>query len=174
MTSPTWQHRPPYQGPTETSPARKSFTKKLRGACHCGRVVYWLSSDNPLNVKYCHCHDCQVIHGAPLQLAAIFEKADMAFERGVEGLHFYKTDSKAAEHDLPCKVSCGTCGSFILDEGRNMVLVSPSLLTLDTERLRENFDVRQHIFYSRRVKDIPDGKEKWAGLDNKSELLHDG
>lgn len=173
MNSFAWEHRPPYQSPDEISPERKTFDKKLRGSCHCGQVVFWLSTDDPLDVKYCHCHDCQVIHGAPLQLAAIFEKADMAFEHGSKGLHFYKTATKRAEHDLPCKVSCGTCGSFILDEGRNMILVSPSLLTLDTDKLRKNFDARQHIFYSRRVKDIPDGKPKWSGLDKQSERLED-
>ncbi|KAJ6437120.1 C6 transcription factor [Purpureocillium lavendulum] len=100
--------------------------------------------------------------------------ADIAFEQGIQGLHFYKTGTKRAEHDLPCKVSCATCGSFILDEGRNMLLISPSLLTLDTEQLRKNFDVRQHLFYSRRVSDIADGKPKWAGLNGKSELLEEG
>lgn len=117
MTSPTWQHRPPYQGPTETSPARKSFTKKLRGACHCGRVVYWLSSDNPLNVKYCHCHDCQVIHGAPLQLAAIFEKADMAFERGVEGLHFTRRTARPRSTTCRARSRAGRAGRLSSTRG---------------------------------------------------------
>jgi hypothetical protein len=30
-----------------------------------------------------------------------------------------------------------------------------------------------HIFYSRRVLDIPDGKPKWTELDEKSELMED-
>ncbi|KFH45385.1 hypothetical protein ACRE_038390 [Hapsidospora chrysogenum ATCC 11550] len=166
-------HRPPYQRPDESSPEREKFEKKLRGECHCGQVVYWLSTDNPLDVKYCHCHDCQVLHGAPFQLTAILHKADMAFENGTKGLHFYKTGTKRAEYNLPCKVSCSQCGTFILDEGRNMVLISPSPLNLQTKQQRANFDVRRHIFYERRVKDIYDGKPKWAGLDRQSQRLKD-
>lgn len=30
-----------------------------------------------------------------------------------------------------------------------------------------------HIFYSRRVVDIPDGKPKWDELDEKSDLIED-
>lgn len=30
-----------------------------------------------------------------------------------------------------------------------------------------------HIFYSKRIVEIPDGKPKWSGLDNESELLND-
>jgi hypothetical protein len=157
-------HRPPYQGPDESSPEREKFEKKLRGECHCGQVVYWLSTDNPLDVKYCHCHDCQVLHGqllllptssrdtrlltllhttgAPFQLTAIFNKTDLAFENGTKGLHFYKTGTKRAEYNLPCKVSCNQCGTFILDEGRKMVLISPSPLNLQTKQQRANFDVR--------------------------------
>lgn len=73
-----------------------------------------------------------------------------------------------------------------MDEGRNMVLLFPTLLNLDTPELRENFQnqwvetefsvitltmSRCHIFYPQRVADIPDGKPKWTGLDDKSELM---
>lgn len=30
------------------------------------------------------------------------------------------------------------------------------------------------MFYKSRVVDIPDGKPKWAGMNDKSELLEDG
>lgn len=30
-----------------------------------------------------------------------------------------------------------------------------------------------HMFYGRRVLDIPDGKPKWTGLNNKSDLIED-
>jgi hypothetical protein len=30
-----------------------------------------------------------------------------------------------------------------------------------------------HIFYKRRILDIPDGKPKWTGLDKDSELMED-
>lgn len=35
------------------------------------------------------------------------------------------------------------------------------------------YHFRCHIFYSQRVVDLPDGKPKWVGLDNGSELMKD-
>lgn len=32
---------------------------------------------------------------------------------------------------------------------------------------------RCHMFYSKRLVDIPDGLPKWTGLDNKSDLIED-
>ena len=64
MANQTWKAEPPYKKPNE------SFTKKLQGSCHCGRVKYWLSQDKPLASKYCHCDGCKVLHGKshPLSL----------------------------------------------------------------------------------------------------------
>lgn len=50
--------KPPYQA---ADPA--AFDRKLQGGCHCGRVKYWLSREQPLNAKFCHCRGCQVMHG---------------------------------------------------------------------------------------------------------------
>ncbi|ESU07571.1 hypothetical protein FGSG_02171 [Fusarium graminearum PH-1] len=170
-----WETQPPYMRPDEATEKRENFEKKVHGSCHCGRVQYWLNSDKPLASKYCHCIDCKKIHGAPFQWAAIFKKTDIvsAFENGVKNLRFYKTSSGKNEHILPCKVGCAECGSWIMDEGRNMVLLFPTLLNLDTPQLRENFQPQCHIFYTSRVVDIPDGKDKWTKLDKDSELMKD-
>lgn len=76
-----------------------------------------------------------------------------------------------------------------MDEGRNMILLFPTLLKLQNETQKKNFEVqcvtpdtgfegyttnstyRCHIFYPQRVVDLPDGKPKWAGLDEKSDLV---
>ncbi|KAK2017091.1 hypothetical protein LZ32DRAFT_644543 [Colletotrichum eremochloae] len=168
-----WKTQPPYVPPGKYHPHGDNFQKKIRGACQCGQVSYWLQKDKPLASKYCHCKDCQKMHGAPFQWAAIFHKEDLAFDKGVDGLAFYSSGKNLQGHDLPCKVSCGFCGSRIMDEGRNMVLVFPGLLHFDGETKRDNFEVQQHIFYGQRVVDMPDGKPKWSGLDEKSELLEE-
>ncbi|KAH8122609.1 hypothetical protein ACSS6W_004369 [Trichoderma asperelloides] len=165
MSDQNWKTKPPYQKPDQ------SFNKVLQGACHCGQVKYWLSKDGPLASKYCHCNDCKVIHGAPFQWAAIFHKSDMAFENGMENLRFYNSGSKSLEHELPCKVSCSQCGTLIMDEGRNMALLFPTLLLFQNEGQKKKFEVQCHIFYPQRVIDLPDGKPKWAGLDGKSKLV---
>lgn len=113
----------------------------------------------------------------------------MAFENGMENLRFYNSGSKSLEHELPCKVSCSQCGTLIMDEGRNMALLFPTLLLFQNEGQKKKFEVqyvaldtcfedhrsnstcRCHIFYPQRVIDLPDGKPKWAGLDGKSKLV---
>lgn len=79
--------------------------------------------------------------GAPFQWAAIFEKSDVAFETGAEHLKFYNSATKESHHELPCKVSCKWCGSHVMDEGRNMALVFPPLLSLNAAQ-KENFKVQ--------------------------------
>ena len=66
----------------------------------------------------------------------------MAFESGAENLRFYNSSSQAQERELPCKVSCSYCGSLIMDEGRNMVLLFPTLLSFENEAQRKSFDVQ--------------------------------
>lgn len=66
----------------------------------------------------------------------------MAFENGIQGLRFYNSASKRAEHELPCKVSCSYCGTLILDEGRNMILLFPTLLSFSNEEQKKNFQVQ--------------------------------
>ena len=60
-----------------------------------------------------------------------------------------------------------------MDEGRNMILLFPSLVHLKTEQDRHHFKPRCHMFYGQRVMDIPDGLPKWAGLSQDSELIED-
>ncbi|KAI2603707.1 Mss4-like protein [Hypoxylon sp. NC1633] len=166
-TSEDWKSAPPYR----TTSSNASFVKQWTAHCHCGRVRYWLSRDAPLASKFCHCVDCQALHGAPFQWAAIFEKDDVHFESGAEGLAFYHAPDRSTDHRLPCKVSCAYCHSPIMDEGRNMVLLFPGLVTFSDAAHKKVFDPQCHIFYSQRVVDVHDGKPKWSGLDGKSELI---
>lgn len=60
-----------------------------------------------------------------------------------------------------------------MDEGRNMILLFPSLIDLKSDEDRANFKPRLHMFYGERVMDIPDGLPKWTGLNETSELIED-
>lgn len=138
---------------------------------------------------------------APFQWAAIFHKEDINFTHGHHDLQWYDPTEKTVEHKLPCKVRCSFCHSPIMDEGRNMILLFPSLINLDTQQAKDNFKPRYapalhhtsdtwycvgaggsfadccprrcHIFYSQRVMDIPDGIPKWTKIDKTSELIED-
>ena len=159
--------RSPYLSPSE----RDSFSIKLTASCHCGRVKYHLNEDEPLDSKFCHCRGCQVIHGeiqarpseayrhketkrnvltnslmtpeAPFQHAAIFEKRSVAFEKeSVPFLSYYSSSTGEDTHTLPCKLRCSYCGSPIMDEGRNMILLFPTLSQFESEEARQKFQVR--------------------------------
>ncbi|TFL03373.1 Mss4-like protein [Pterulicium gracile] len=162
-----WRKESPYRIPTDEEKRDAKYT----GECNCGRIRLFLSRDTPVASKFCHCTDCQSLHGAPLQWAAIFHKSDLHFEEGAKGLAFYHSEKKHTRHELPTKVSCAFCHAPIMDEGRNMVLMFPAIVKFPSEEAKKAFYPSMHIFYSKRVVDIPDGKTKWSGMDEKSEQL---
>lgn len=185
-----WKHRAPYKIYSVLSSADKIkgddvdgedgeqeeyFPVKWRGQCHCGRVQYQVSRDRPLSSKYCHCTTCQRLHGAPFQWAAIFHKEDIRFTHGHHDLGWYDPAEKSQTHHLPCKVQCAFCRAPIMDEGRNMILLFPTLIEgINTPEARKAFEAKCHMFYPQRVVDFyGDGKTKYAGLEDKSDVLDD-
>ncbi|TVY18151.1 hypothetical protein LARI1_G003653 [Lachnellula arida] len=164
-----WKFRAPYKV-HDNDP---NFKALYEGSCHCGKVQYQLSREKPLSAKFCHCSTCQVLHGAPFQWAAIFHKEDINFTSGHSDLGWYESSEKTTRHKLPCKVSCAYCRSPIMDEGRKMILLFPSLIKFKGHEEKEKFDATCHMFYGSRLVDVKDGLPKWTGLDGKSELIED-
>lgn len=167
-----WKHRAPYRVHEAVD---DNFAVQWTGHCHCGRVAYQLGRERPLASKYCHCTTCQRLHGAPFQWAAIFHKADIHFTRGHHDLGWYDPSARSTTHHLPCKVQCAYCRTPVMDEGRNMILLFPTLLDgINTPRGRDAFQVQHHMFYPQRVVDIKgDGVPKWAGLSESSKRVDD-
>ena len=148
-----------------------NFEAKYHASCHCGKVRYGVSAD-PLDAKICHCIMCQKLHGAPMQWAAIFHKHDVRFGTGIKHLRFFNGNLNKAERILPCKVSCGLCGTLIADEGRRMWLAFPPLFDFGTPpTIPEAFKPKCHMFYAARVFDMDDGLPKWAGHSENSARL---
>ncbi|KAF4633773.1 hypothetical protein G7Y89_g4344 [Cudoniella acicularis] len=158
-----WKFRAPYK----VHENDENFKPLYEGSCHCGRVQYQLSREKPLDAKFCHCTTCQVLHGAPFQWAAIFHKENINFTHGHHDLGWYESTEKTTEHKSPCKVSCAYCRAPIMDEGRNMILLFPSLIKFKSKKEKENFDP------TKRLVNIPDGLPKWSGMQGKSELIED-
>ncbi|KAI9760658.1 MAG: hypothetical protein M4579_001522 [Chaenotheca gracillima] len=164
-----WKQRPPYS----IHKPEEHFQARYNGSCHCGKVTYQLSREKPLDAKYCHCTTCQVLHGSPLQWAAIFHKEDINFTNGHHDLTWYESVEKTTVHKLPCKVTCSYCRTPIMDEGRNMILLYPALIKFESAEDKKNFEPTCHMFYSQRVIDVPDGKPKWTGLNESSERMEE-
>jgi hypothetical protein len=81
--------------------------------------------------------------GAPFQHAAIFEKRSLAFEKeSLRFLSYYSSSTGDNTYTLPCKLRCSYCGSLIMDEGRNMILLFPTLIQFDNVEARQKFQVR--------------------------------
>lgn len=59
-----WHLDYPYRVPTP----KETSESKWEASCHCGRIHYFLSRDEPLNSKYCHCKDCQTMHAVSVSL----------------------------------------------------------------------------------------------------------
>lgn len=60
----TWQLDHPYCVPTP----KEISEAKWEGLCHCGQIRFFLSREEPLNSKYCHCSDCQTMHAVSRRL----------------------------------------------------------------------------------------------------------
>ena len=149
----------------------ESFVPKYQAQCYCGAVRYEVSAE-PVDAKICHCRNCQVLHGAPMQWAAIFHKRDVRLTSGAEHLRFYNSELDRRERILPCKVSCARCGTLIADEGRSMWLAFPSLFDFGTPPcVPRAFEPSCHIFYSMRVADVHDALPKWYGHKESSKRL---
>lgn len=62
-----------------------------------------------------------------------------------------------------------------MDEGRNMILLFPTLIDgINKPKGREAFKPTCHMFYTSRATSFAgDGIVKWKGLDNQSDLIDD-
>lgn len=49
-----------------------------KGSCFCGDVKFVVTGD-PLNVRACHCRDCQQLTGSAFFVRAIFPKSAVSF-----------------------------------------------------------------------------------------------
>jgi len=158
-------------GPEYATPGDLAFIPKYRAACFCGKVRYEVSAD-PVDAKLCHCRACQVLHGAPMQWAAIFHKHHVRFTAGLDQLRFFNSDQGVNDRILPCKVSCNRCGTPIADEGRRMWLAFPALFEFGPlAGTPASFKPTCHICYGQRVIDIHDNLPKWSGHKNHSAQL---
>lgn len=119
--------------------AERAFHRVYGGACFCGAVRFEVGARKPEDAKFCHCPTCQKLHGAPFQWAAILHKRDVRFTAGAEALVFWNPTEKSGEYVLPCKVACGTCRAPVMDEGRNMVLLFPTLIQFPDREARRLF-----------------------------------
>lgn len=120
--------------------------------------------------------------GAPYQQAAIFPKSSVRLDTPPDHIRFLTASSdfhplSSSPTPLPRKISCASCGSPFMDEGRNMIMAFPPLFEFprgDGEAgVPESLRVQSHIFYGQRIADVVDGKDKWEGHKDQSNKMGD-
>jgi hypothetical protein len=91
------------------------------GGCLCGQVR-WRAIAEPINVRLCHCRNCQRATGGPYFARALFHDTDV--ERSGETRRWA---SSSRLHRL----SCAQCGTPVFAEPQDWPRISVSLTTLD-------------------------------------------
>jgi hypothetical protein len=84
--------------------------------------VRWRAAAEPINVRLCHCRNCQRATGGPYFARALFNDADV--ERSGE------TTRWASSQRLH-RLSCTRCGTPVFAEPQDGPWIAVSLTTLD-------------------------------------------
>jgi hypothetical protein len=115
------------------------------GGCLCGAVRFKAEGE-PLNVRICHCRNCQKAMGSPFFARALFPQTALT----VEG----ETGRYPSSENVD-RVFCKQCGTRLFSWRRNGTAAGVALATFDD---RNAFAPTEHI----RVQEKPD----WLKLDD--------
>jgi hypothetical protein len=115
------------------------------GGCLCGAVRFKAKGE-PINVRICHCRNCQKAMGSPFYARALF--AQDALE--VEG----ETGRYASSATLD-RVFCKACGTRLFSWRRNGTAAGVALAGFDD---RHAFAPTEHIWVSEKM--------SWVRLDD--------
>jgi hypothetical protein len=115
------------------------------GGCLCGAVRFSCEGE-PVNVRICHCRNCQKAMGSPFFARALFEQKALI----VEG----DTASYASSAALD-RVFCKTCGTRLFSRRSNGTVAGVALAVFDD---RNAFAPTEHIWVSEKM--------DWVKLDD--------
>jgi len=113
---------------------KKSVTRT--GQCFCGAVKYTVTGD-PINVRACHCKDCQRLTGSAFFARALFPKAQVTITGQV---------AEFPSNDDVIRKFCPRCGSqLFVDRKSRPDAISISLGSFDN---LDGILVPEHIWVS--------------------------
>lgn len=111
----------------------------------CGAVSFSAEGE-PLNVRACHCRQCQTALASPFFARALFEQRDVK----VVGPVVAHRSSAALE-----RVFCSECGTRMFARRTNGTYIGIALTAFDNHAL---FEPKEHIWVSEKV--------PWLKLDD--------
>lgn len=108
------------------------------GGCLCGAVRFKTSGE-PLNVRMCHCRNCQLALSSPFFARALFEQHAVSID-GPIGAHL---SSPALE-----RMFCTECGTRLFARRTNGTYIGVSITAMDD---RNAFVPTEHIWVSEKI-----------------------
>jgi hypothetical protein len=108
------------------------------GGCLCGAVRFKAEGE-PVNVRICHCRNCQKAMGSPFFARALFPQSALT----VEG----DTASYASSEALD-RVFCKSCGTRLFSRRRNGTVAGVALAAFDD---RHAFAPTEHIWVAEKM-----------------------
>ena len=108
------------------------------GGCLCGAVRFQVEGE-PINVRICHCRNCQKAMGSPFFARALFAQTAIA----IEGQTARYASSEALD-----RVFCKTCGTRLFAWRRNGTAAGIALAAFDD---RNSFSPSEHIWVAEKM-----------------------
>jgi hypothetical protein len=108
------------------------------GGCLCGAVRFRCDGE-PLNVRICHCRNCQKAMGSPYYARALFPQTALT----VEG----ETSTYPSSPRLE-RVFCRQCGTRLFSRRTDGTVVGVALAVFDD---RNAFAPTEHIWLSEKI-----------------------
>ena len=115
------------------------------GGCLCGAVRFKCEGE-PVNVRVCHCRNCQKAMGSPFFARALFAQSAIT----VEGETARYPSSRALD-----RVFCRNCGARLFSWRRDGTTAGIALAAFDD---RDAFAPAEHIWVSEKM--------AWVRLDD--------
>jgi hypothetical protein len=115
------------------------------GGCLCGAVRFKAEGE-PINVRICHCRNCQKAMGSPFYARALYPQSALA----IEGETVNYSSSKTLG-----RVFCKACGTRLFSWRSNGTAAGVALATFDD---RNAFAPTEHIWVSEKM--------HWVTLDD--------
>ena len=122
------------------------------GGCLCGAVRFKAVGE-PVNVRICHCRNCQKAMGSPFYARALFDQKALA----IEG----ETASYASSERLD-RVFCPRCGTRLFSRRKDGTMAGVALAVFDD---RHAFAPTEHIWVSEKMAwvTLEDGLPQYPG-----------
>jgi hypothetical protein len=108
------------------------------GGCLCGAVRFKAKGE-PINVRICHCRNCQKAMGSPFFARALFRQSDLT----VEG-----DTARYASSEVLDRVFCRSCGTRLFGWRKDPAVAGVALAAFDD---RHAFAPTEHIWVTEKM-----------------------